>query len=150
MTELTDSPTPELLDSAVHRRLAGDWNDDDGLALDETFEPPFHGPVVSETLLAAKEEIKTPTRLLSRTVQVGSPGGVTYDPVQVFPVDLNRIKVIVQTDDNVVIGSEKSDVYNNASVLSTTQWSVDNHTGAIWVYSTEANIVNVTVWCVTK
>jgi hypothetical protein len=47
MTDLTNSPAPEIIDPAVHRRLAGDWTDDDGLALDETY-----GPVESESLAA--------------------------------------------------------------------------------------------------
>jgi hypothetical protein len=81
---------------------------------------------------------------------VGTVDGVLYDPVQVFPVDLNRLKVIIQADDNVVVGSEKSDVYNGAAIVSPTQWAVDGHTGAVWVYSTEANAVNVVVWSVTK
>jgi hypothetical protein len=150
MTDLTNSPAPEIIDPAVHRRLAGDWTDDDGLALDETFEPAFYGPVESESLAAEKESIPTPTRLLSSKVVVGTVDGVLYDPVQVFPVDLNRLKVIIQADDNVVVGSEKSDVYNGAAIVSPTQWAVDGHTGAVWVYSTEANAVNVVVWSVTK
>lgn len=138
--------------------LAGNPADDDGEALDDQFVPnpdkalPFNG-IASESREYEAESIPVITRILSRAITIGmmSDGVTIADPVQVFPADAQRKELHVQTSANVAIGSDKSDVYNNAYLAPNTLFTSTEHTGAVWIAApTASGPVIVTVWVVTE
>lgn len=155
---LVETTVPESVSPQPFQALAGNHADDDGLALDDEFVPnpdkalPFNG-ILSESRQYERESIPVPTRILSRAITIGlmSDGTTVADPVQVFPSDTSRKELHIQTTGNVTIGSDKSDLYNGASLAPGTLFTSTVHTGAVWIYAAYANVpILVTVWSVTE
>lgn len=148
--ELNDPLPPEVLDPAPHRPIAGDIADDDGQALDDFFEAAPSGPTVWESYDLGKDALPKPTRILSRQIVLPQAGSAPADPVQVFPADVNRLHIRVESDHPIMIASDKTDCYGAAQTVSTS-WYNDLHTGSVWVYSTYVTgPVTVNVWSITK
>lgn len=142
--------------------LAGNHSDDDGLVIDETFEEPMHGPQDVVGVIPEKEKLPITTRMISRTFTFTSDGTTNPDPIQAFGADPNRKELIIRVRENgaagnrLALGSDKTDVYNGASVLPTAavpmpEWRTTQHTGAVWLYftATGAATINVDIWAVT-
>lgn len=129
-----------------YRTLAGNHADDDGMAIDEMFEPASWGPVSHESREYAAEETKVATRLLSRQIVIGSNGGVIYDPVQLFPVDLSRKRLRIQLAAPATLESIAI-----ANPSAGAQWSYTVPAGEIlklasirYTLTTDANVANRT------
>jgi len=150
---------PEILDPVAHRKMAGDWTDDDGLALDEYFEAPSHEPVSHDTLPDpyAKVSIPEVTRMLNRSLTLGSTDGVNAgDPVMLLPADPNRrvcllIVTVAGSATGIRMGSARSDVYGaplyaaNGSI----GYDLSGHTGAVWVYNPSTAVADTATVSIT-
>lgn len=147
---LTKPITDAVTDPSPLGRLAGDWHDDDAQAIDEYFEEADHGPQQYIGIKPAVEKIANPTRILNVKTPVGNASVTLYDPVQVFPPDLNRKVCNIIADGKFNVGSEKTDVYNGVTFPANTLVTMNGHTGSLWIYSTENSVVNVTISVVTQ
>lgn len=95
---------PDHLSPETPTRLAGDWTDDDGQALEEYFEPADHGPVDQAYVSTNVESLKVTTRLISREIpfpfsKSNGDGGLVFggdiQPVRVLPADPDRSEFMV-------------------------------------------------------
>lgn len=147
MTSINPPLEPDVTDPGPAPKLSGDWEDDDGSAIDEQFEAPSHEPLDYDVLIRddIADALVQPTRLIVRTITL--IGG--NDPYQILTPDVNRLQLQVKftaTDkgSQLHIGSEKSDVYGTtglplmlpaATGYVFSDWlNLDAHTGALWVY----------------
>lgn len=155
-TELTHAIEPENTAPDPYALHQGNTSDDDGRAIDDYFEAPTLAPVEKGSVAYVKKEIAVPTRMIVRKLYVGTIGGVVYDPVMVFPADLNRKRLIITGvyDNNAFfsLGSEKSDAQTNGSIYQCIfgPLTIEGHTGALWVYSIASVAVDLTIISVTE
>lgn len=157
---LNDPLAPDVLDPAAHRPISGDWNDDDGQALDDAFLSMEVGPI-DYGQLGEGAPASTPltTRWLTNRVDGAANVGV---PIMMFPADPNRIGLSLFWDTATAtasdtcaarFGSGKSEsgfgfVIKNGTGIQ--QISLDGHTGPVWVTVLESvanafiNVVSTT------
>lgn len=152
MTELNTPVTPaiteDVLDPGFHP-IAGNTRDDDGQALDQTFEPMYTGPVASESYSLGIEETKKTTRILSRSITLDSTSALA-DPVMILPADPNRLHIRITATAAINITSDKTDVYGAGLLPTNTMWPNDYHTGAVWVYNPLLGTsATVSIWSIT-
>lgn len=142
--DLIDPVPPENI-TTIPPALTGNTRDDDGLVIDESFEPnpdalPYEG-LASETAEYERESAAPIGRLLSVSCTVGTDATpTTFQPVQLLPRDPNRKHLRIQFTGRVVITSDKvySAEYAGVAVASSTVPTVvtlDDYTGALWVYA---------------
>lgn len=145
--KFTPVEQPENLSPEPEHRLAGDWNDDDGQAIDEYFEPAYHGEVEQVYVDAEREDLPAPNRMLSRVVPFvqRSESAPAPEPVLVFPADVNRksVSITVYAGEQDArgerifyrIGSSKQDLYGDANIqqLYPSHYTIDGYTGALWM-----------------
>lgn len=153
--ELTEPIAPDLLTPEPFAALAGDTTDDDGPALDDIFEAPSHGPIDYGTLIPATDSARPQSnRALTRFLRLTPIDGSTpADPVQLFPADPNRTKLLmtVITAGTCRFAGEKSDVYSGAKLISNLIYDFTGYTGAIWFYYEDvANFASINVLLVTS
>lgn len=165
MPDINAPVAPDVLSPEPHNPPAGNWQDDDGVVIDGTFEPPAHEPLDYDALIREDidPDLPQPTRMIVRSVTM--TGG--DDPVQLLPPDVNRLQCQLKfTATNAAcqlhIGSEKTDCYggygltveySTAGVLRSTWLTLDAHTGALWVYpepSVGVFVHNILVVAVTR
>jgi hypothetical protein len=130
--------------SEPHPELAGDYRDDDGIAIDQMFEAGYTGPEQTDMLVAEKESIKPVTRLITAVTSVVQNAA----PVMILPADPNRVDLILVTDQTIHLSSEANLATFAASLPATFQWQSVNHTGALWAHTT-GTTATVQVWSVT-
>lgn len=152
MSELTPAERPENLSTEPAHRLAGDWNDDDGQAIEEYFEPAFHGEEEQTYVDAPRESLPTTNRLLSRTIPFpyNSPLGedISFPPILAFPADSCRKNItmyaIQYSGDGrqtaatalVRVASDRTGTYDvgnfHVSPMAPRIY-IEDYTGPIWV-----------------
>jgi len=149
---LNEQTAPELSNPVPHHPMAGNWSDDDGPATDDYFEAPTHAPISHDTLPdpTAKIELPIPTRLLCRSLVLGSIDGVNpTDPIPILPADVNRkallmVVTVAGSASGVKIGSAKSDVYYSPVFAANGNigYDLSGHTGALWVYNSATAVAD--------
>jgi len=159
MNKLNEPMQPERLDPARHDRMAGDWSDDDGPALDQYFEAPTHEPLSHDTIPTpeAKTRIPEVTRLLNRSIVLFSPDGVNAgDPVMLLPADPNRKVLILHVSlggsaTGIRMGSARSDVYGAPlyAANATFGYNLSGHTGAIWCWNPSTAVADTATVSIT-
>ena len=114
----------------------GNTSDDDGIVLDEYFEPNPGLPVTHAGIDTGKDELPPVTRILTRAIPLIAGG----DPVQAYPANRKRKSVRIvgrstTATDKFRIASDKADIYGAGLIPVAEVWGIDNqHTGEIWVY----------------
>lgn len=91
MNELNEPAMPEELNPTPHPTIAGDWSDDDGQVIDESFEAMDVGPQDYNGVMVDQQYIPINTRIMSRVIPIG-PG---MEPIQLFPDDGLRRRIRV-------------------------------------------------------
>lgn len=158
MTDKITQPVPPDVTAPVPLgTLAGDWHDDDASVYEADFDHGDVGPDKFSGVPHPKPSIKPNTRLLTRTVTVGTVNASLVDPIQIIPADPNRQNVSIVVSGAAAtsfrIGAEKTDCYNGNDIPcpSTNAPIVLNlHTGALWAYSISGTPVIVSVIAVTS
>jgi hypothetical protein len=157
--KITEPVTPTDLNPAPLGPLSGNWNDDDREAYEGDFEQADHGPEKVTGVPHPVAELPVATRLITRSVTVGTIGGALADPILILPRDDNRISLSVTCIGSALgtfrLGTTKSDCYNgetfSAPANTPMVLSLDGHTGGLWAYSVDAaNAITLSVVAVTK
>jgi hypothetical protein len=93
-----------------HHVAAGDWQDDDGQALDDLFEANPQGAEYADAVkwplypdLSEDDTRPKVTRLITRSIPIGQNPGIDRaltiaDPVQILPADPNRKRLRVSLE----------------------------------------------------
>lgn len=92
----TENPEPVVgIDTQMH--LAGNWKDDDPIALDQYFEAADQEAEVFDGLRIPQERTPIATRLVTWNGSLASPvsNGQVVKGVQVLPRDINRKRVYI-------------------------------------------------------
>lgn len=149
--------------------LAGDYQDDDGRALDDYFESADHMPVKETGLPAAQvndqKDLPIVDRTISRTL-VLTPIDLTNggQPIMFFAADLRRkfLKIVVVTDNAVIsFGSQKADCYGGGYLYGPIRtpavpaapviYDFPNYTGAVWIGAISGDApISVSAYCITQ
>lgn len=96
-------------------KLAGNWVDDDGQAIDSYFEAGFHGPVASEYVDYQKENTPVATRVLTRSIDLSNyPVGQS---VLLWPSDLKRTHLHIEANVSPVDAFIPTQATNNGSTF---------------------------------
>ena len=153
MNERTHDNQPNHLNPQTLHHLAGNWSDDDGLAIDEYFEAADHGPQEHVYVEGAKAALPVTNRLITRAIPFtfdtsGGAGEVwpcISDPVLALPADPNRTLLMIayavgHTEPPfipVFIASEKSGCYGEPThylvVYSGGLMTIPGYTGPVWI-----------------
>lgn len=145
-TEMTGMDPGE--DPGFHPLQQGDIHDDDAQAVDEYFQPAYHGPVESESYALGVEETAKTTRLLSRSIFI-LPAEEGGQPLPFFNADPNRLHIRIAAETDIRIASDKTDLNGSAVLTAGQHWTNDYHTGAIWIDTTSPGGGTVAVWVTT-
>lgn len=138
MTEVTTTePTPGREgDATPHANFRGDWDDDDGQAIDDYFAHPELGPDSDEKFDFSDFDTTPITRLVTRTLPILEG----MEPIQLLPRDTNRIATIlaIQSRDPEILwlrySDSKSGSYDGA-ILSSEDTPVSiPHNGDVWIH----------------
>lgn len=161
---ITEPVTPELTDPVPFSPLAGDWKDDDAQVYDDDFSETQGAPLDNAMGVPhAAAKIKPTSRLIHRSIPVGTPaGGAVSPPIMLLPADPNRKSLTLfayaDTQKYFTFGSDQGDCFNGNQypVFVTTvsrSWpslTLDGHTGAVWVYSDSSTPVVCVAVAVTE
>jgi hypothetical protein len=158
MTEKITQPiAPDIENPAPLGPLSGDWKDDDSAVYEADFVAADHGPEKTVGIKPSVEKIKIATRLIVRNVTVGTVNGALVDPILLLPADVNRKSLQLQAYSaaatTYIIGDSKSDCYNGVALNGgpgVVILTLTDHTGAVWLYSTDVASVDVTAVAVTE
>jgi len=158
MTDKITTPVaPDVLNPAPLGPLSGDWHDDDAQVYEDDFVHADQTPQDHAGIPHTVAELPVTTRLLSRNATVGTVNGALVDPIMLFPADPNRKSLTIMSLAAALAGyrlaSSKSGCFNGENFFTPAGamlvFSLDDHTGALWAYSTDANAVSLTVAAVT-
>lgn len=97
MVDINSATDARSENPTAHGKPAGNWTDDDGLAIDSYFLEGDHSPIEKDYTDPGVPELEKPTRVLSRMVDMGN-----YDEGQsvlLWPSDLNRLSLHIEATD---------------------------------------------------
>lgn len=162
-------PGGEGYDPLPHNPPAGDWQDDDGIALDDYFKAAALGPQIYGMVQALVETLKpTPNnRFIRRRFYFTTASN--DQAVMALPADPNRSTLAISvspvgTNTGVFIHSESFNVRDNADnpgsntdafrlEKNSAPFVIDNYTGPLWVAGASldgATIARVDILAVTS
>lgn len=133
-----------------HSPPAGDWQDDDGRALDSYFESGETNALLRALVQATQDSIKVPkaSRLVARTFTLTTTSSISVPSINALTEDENRTSLVIQTQADatkagVYIGEQSFAVHDGPDTVGrvtaafylspNAQLVIPDYTGPLWL-----------------